>query len=244
MFRSSPESSLRTTPSRITSTRSHKPKSSSSSLLWSRIATPLAQVGEYLVELSLGAHVDPLRRVVEQEHLRVPHQPFAEDHLLRVAAAQRAHRVIQRAHLEPQVLRYILGVVPRPAHVQECPVARPGGQEEILQYGAYRQEALAAPVAGDESEALPHRLPGVREADVLAREPDGPRVRDGPEKGEQEVRLPLSLQTTEAQDLASPSCKLTPSSTDERRSSVSSSTSRRRFPRVSRRVVERRRPRS
>src|SRR5918998_4492009 len=112
--------------------------------------------------------------------------------------------MIQRAHLEPQALRYFLGIVARPAHVQECSVARPGGQQEVLQYGAYRQEALAAPVTRDESDALAHRLTRVGKVDFLAREPDGPRVGDGSEKSQQELRLPLSLQAAETQDLAFP----------------------------------------
>ena len=38
--------------------------------------------------------------------------------------------------------------------------------------------------------------------DFFARKPDGPRVGDGSEKSEQEIRLPLSLQTANTQDLA------------------------------------------
>src|ERR1700722_6132825 len=42
------------------------------------------------VDLFLGARVDPVRRIVQHKNFRVSHEPAREQHLLLIAAAQRA----------------------------------------------------------------------------------------------------------------------------------------------------------
>src|SRR5579871_5860875 len=57
-----------------------------------------ARAGELVherVDLALGAHVDATRRFVENKHTGLAGQPFAEDHLLLVAAAEQANGLIQ-----------------------------------------------------------------------------------------------------------------------------------------------------
>src|SRR5438876_947540 len=48
------------------------------------------EIGEEHVDLRLGGNVDALGRIVEQQHCNAPRQPFRQDHLLLIAAGQRA----------------------------------------------------------------------------------------------------------------------------------------------------------
>src|SRR6266480_2112694 len=48
------------------------------------------EIGEERVDLRLGRNVDALGRIVEQQHCNAPRQPFRQDHLLLIAAGQRA----------------------------------------------------------------------------------------------------------------------------------------------------------
>ncbi len=54
------------------------------------LALPDEAVHEF-VYLGLRAHVDAARRLVEDEDLAVPHQPFGDDDLLLVAAGELPH---------------------------------------------------------------------------------------------------------------------------------------------------------
>ena len=47
---------------------------------------------DHLVDLELGADVDALGRLVEQQHARLGRQPLGDDDLLLVAAAERVGR--------------------------------------------------------------------------------------------------------------------------------------------------------
>ena len=49
------------------------------------------QVIDQLVDLNFRADINPPRRLVEQNHLRLGHQRLAEHHLLLVAAGQTPH---------------------------------------------------------------------------------------------------------------------------------------------------------
>ena len=54
------------------------------------------------VDLGLGADVDALRRLVEDDDARLERQPFAEHDLLLVAAAERRDRRFDRRRLHRQ----------------------------------------------------------------------------------------------------------------------------------------------
>src|SRR5690349_5387976 len=60
------------------------------------------QVADDGVDLALGAHVDALCRLVEEQHLGVRGEPPGQQHLLLVAAGQRRHRLLPRAGPQPQ----------------------------------------------------------------------------------------------------------------------------------------------
>ena len=61
------------------------------------------EVADHLVDLRLGADVDALGGLVEEQDLGLRGQPAGEQHLLLVAARQRRHRLLPRpgAQLEP-----------------------------------------------------------------------------------------------------------------------------------------------
>src|SRR5262245_59612829 len=57
-------------------------------------------IANELVDLHLGGDVDPLRRFVEQQHDDAPRQPFRQDHLLLIAAGERAGRQLRPARTD------------------------------------------------------------------------------------------------------------------------------------------------
>src|SRR5215831_3003164 len=58
------------------------------------------EIANELVDLHLGGDVDPLRRLVEQQHGDAPRQPFRQDHLLLIAAGERAGRQLRPARTD------------------------------------------------------------------------------------------------------------------------------------------------
>ncbi len=96
------------------------------------------QFGHEVVHGGLGADVDALGRLVEDDHLGLGRQPFGDHHLLLVAARQRADVLAQRggAQVEP------LGIVARQREFlgqpQEAGAARScasEGSETFLKIG-------------------------------------------------------------------------------------------------------------
>ena len=82
-----------TVPPCITAIRSLMPRISGSSDEIIRIARPRAgELAHQPVDLGLGADVDALRRLVEDQHRRLRRQPAGQRHLLLVAAGEVADR--------------------------------------------------------------------------------------------------------------------------------------------------------
>ena len=79
-------------PSRMTSTRSQMPMTSGSSLEITMHADAAFGASSSMmpVDLRLGADVDAAGRLVEDQHLGLDLQPARQQHLLLVAARQRA----------------------------------------------------------------------------------------------------------------------------------------------------------
>ena len=73
---------------------------------------PLAgQVADHLVELALGADIDALGRLVEDQHLGLGEQPAGEQHLLLVAARQGRDRLLVGARPEPKAVEERVGLI-------------------------------------------------------------------------------------------------------------------------------------
>ena len=84
------------------------------------------EVAHQLEDLALGADVDAARRVVEQQDARLGEQHLAEDHLLLVAARQRAGRLLRARRLDAQEVDHLLDQR-RLARPVEQPAARRSG---------------------------------------------------------------------------------------------------------------------
>ena len=84
-------------PSLITSTRLERFSTSGSSDEISQIATPAAaRFVEQLVNGDLGTDIDAAGRLVDDQQLAIPGQPFGEGDLLLIAAAQGDDRRLYR----------------------------------------------------------------------------------------------------------------------------------------------------
>src|SRR4051794_6375595 len=92
------------------------------------------EVEQQVIEVALGADVDPARRVVEQQHLGVGGQPASHDDLLLVAARQRRDCVLGVAELDLQPVDVLAEPLPRPLGRQQPAgrVAAQRGDAEVL----------------------------------------------------------------------------------------------------------------
>ena len=91
--------------SRMTTTRSLIPKTSSMSELTMMIAMPSArELGHVAVDFGLCAHVDAACRLVEDQHFRAHGQPLAEHDFLLIAAREIHDLLLDRRRLGAQAL--------------------------------------------------------------------------------------------------------------------------------------------
>ena len=109
------------------------------------------EVQQQRVEVALRVDVDPARRIVEQQHLRLGRQPPRHHDLLLVAARQRGDRVLGIAEHDPQRGRR----TPAAARVRACdsrpppPVALQRRDAEVLADRLGLEQRLGAALARD-----------------------------------------------------------------------------------------------
>src|SRR5437588_9919855 len=109
---------------------------------------PPCQLVDQGVDLGLPADVHTTSRVVQDQHLLVADQPFREDDLLAVAAAQAERDVLTAAHHDPELLyeapRHLLFA----AVTHEAEPAEPwqGGERNILLDTETKDQAIAIAV--------------------------------------------------------------------------------------------------
>ena len=204
-----PGNSATVRPRLSTTTRSQRPSSSGISLEAMRTPSPcrgeLANAG---VNLALGADVDAARRLVEQQSRGSAEHFLGEHDLLLIAARQRADREpparpggrrmsewpCERVHLSRGLdMRKKRRDLAQDRHHQVAPDA-------VAQH-----EAAAAPIVGDEAEALRARAADRGEARRRAVDFDHARPSAGSggavERGQQ-LRAPGAHDAGEADDLA------------------------------------------
>ena len=73
------------------------------------------------VDFRLRADVDPARRLVHDQDLRVQRQPLGDDHLLLVAAGEIEHLLLDRRRAHPQRLDEVLRAIARSAPRRTTP---------------------------------------------------------------------------------------------------------------------------
>ena len=96
------EARRRSVPDRSAQMLSQRRVSSARSLeIDQHAAAARGEVADQRMDLRLGGDVDALRRLVEQQHADLARQPFGQDHLLLIAAGQRAR--LERRPARPDV---------------------------------------------------------------------------------------------------------------------------------------------
>ena len=117
----------------------------------------LEQLRHQREHLGLGADVDPARRLVEQEHLRLVHEPAGDHDLLLVAAREAPDRRLDPGRPDAEPLEQMLAraaLLAPPAREPE----RPCAHGDVLADAAGHVEALAVPLLGDEREPSLERI--------------------------------------------------------------------------------------
>ena len=152
------------------------------------------------MDLGLPADVHTTSRVVQDQHLLVADQPFREDDLLAVAAAQAERDVLTAAHHDPELLyeapRHLLFA----AVTHEAEPAEPwqGGERNILLDTETKDQAIAIAVRRQIGDAAADRGMGLVKRNKAAREPN--RARRGAQRPEQAQRQLLAAAPHQAAD--------------------------------------------
>ena len=113
-----------------------------------------------LVDLGLRAHVDPARRLVEEQHPRVRHQPLPQHHLLLVAAGELVHDGEHSRRLDAQrvELRLHLRLAGRVIEQAAAGEPRQRGQGHVLRDRGLQHEAVPLAVLAHQGQAGRDRL--------------------------------------------------------------------------------------
>ena len=117
-----------TRPWRSASTASQTCASSERSLESKQhAAAARGKIAEQGVDLRLGRYVDPLRRLVQQQHFNSPRQPFGENDFLLIAAGQRRDFQVRpaRTNVEQAPSVRLPGSRPARRSRQPMPCRRP-----------------------------------------------------------------------------------------------------------------------
>src|SRR3954466_207617 len=158
-----------------------------------------------LVDLDLGADVDPARGFVEDQHLGVGEQPFADDDLLLVAAGERPDVLVQACHPHPELFGDPRGGRPLPLEVDE-PRARGGPhghQAQVLLDRLVEHQTLALGILGDQTDPGRHGGAHVMSLERRPGDLDGPLVvRVRAEHGTHHLGTARSDQPGDADDLS------------------------------------------
>ena len=115
------------------------------------------EVAHQLEDLALGADVDAARRIVEQEHARLGEQHLAEDHLLLVAARQRAGELLGRLGLDAQEVASSRRPAPPRVAASRRPQREKRGMTESVRFSRTlfgEEQALAAAVLRHQRDAV------------------------------------------------------------------------------------------
>src|ERR671916_248155 len=166
--------------------------------------TVRGEVADQLVDLRLGAHVDALGRLVEQQHLGLLGQPPRQQHLLLVATRQRRHRLAVGARPQPQPVEEAVDDA-RLAPAREQRELRDlveVGDRGVLADGQLHQQPELLAVLREQPDAGADKPPRVAGGDPAPRDLDLPAVDGiGPEQRAQQLGAARAEQTADADDL-------------------------------------------
>ena len=160
-------------PPCITAMRSLMPRISGSSDEIIRMARPSrGQLAHQAVDLGLGAHVDALRRLVEDQHRGLRRQPARERHLLLVAAGEVCRPACRAtAALIAKRSTNVPASAPLPRRVEERPARRRAqdGERGVRGHRHLEDHAVAPAVLGDVGDAERDGLRGRVDASPCGR---------------------------------------------------------------------------
>ena len=177
------------------------------------------KVSQMVVELTLGLCVDAASRVVQDQDMRLLGKGAAEQHLLLVAAAERSDLVGLPADLDGQAFDEPVEDGRKagpyddagPAVLDVLAIKR---DQEVLEDAEIREDALAAPVAGDVGDAASLRC--FQAVDLDQRPCLGPGQRQALESGRDtghgphQLVLALPVESGHTHDLAAQEVEVDP----------------------------------
>ena len=171
----SPRRSATTAPLKKTSARSATASTSWVSLETTRQATPLrGQRLDLSIDVDAGADIDALRRLDQQQHAAVTHQPAGKHDLLLIAAAQDAHGAGQHGRRDLDLARGGDDLLALAPGGQQRPVPNASGlprrrHTDVGAGGELGEQGVVHAVVGHDADAAAARHP---------RSPGGDRLVD------------------------------------------------------------------
>ena len=163
------------------------------------------ELGHELVHRGLGADVDALGRLVEDDDAGLGGEPLGDHHLLLVAAGELGDVLVERGGAEVEAGGVLAGEAELLGEAQEA-AARGAGerrQGDVLEDRQADDRALAAAVLGHVDDAVGDRVGGAADRGEAAVDPDLALrgLRDAEERLH-ELAAPGADQAVEAEDLA------------------------------------------
>src|SRR5262245_7379825 len=118
------------------------------------------QLIDQFVNLALRADVDSARRFVEDDHLQFPQQPFRQDDLLLVAAAELRNEGLDRRSLDAQFRRHLDGGFILGGEIKETAsgVTRQIRERDIVTHRPIGYQPQVAAIFRNQTEALADRF--------------------------------------------------------------------------------------
>ena len=168
----------------------------------------IGQPPQQLIDLLLGADIDAARRIVEQDDARLAHQPFGDDHLLLVAARQRADRYVEAGRLDVEQLHHLVDQPLLLVAVDDSALRHTvqHGEGEVLAHRHRQHQALGLAVLRDQRHAdrcrAGRRRGWLMAVGVTVDQDGAGRAAQHAEQRQQQVALTLPVQAAEADHFA------------------------------------------
>ena len=167
------------------------------------------QVADELVDLHLGGHIHPARRLIQDQHSRLRQQPLGQHHLLLVPAAELTGQPVEQRRADIQFVHLLLHLRCLRASVDAHPTGSAWSYDARLTLSRIEQfitspSRLRSSVS--EGNPLPNRLARGVGVDRLALQMDLARARSGSAPKMQRATWVRPLPTSPNMPRISPRC--------------------------------------
>ena len=131
------------------------------------------QLDHHFLDLRLGADVDAAGGLIQDQQIRLRHQPAGDDGLLLVAAGEVANQLLRRGDLDLQQLDVLVGDPLLLLQGDVVPHALFGlkADDDVLPDGEVPDDALDLPILRAEGDLVVHGVQGGVEMDFPAVHP-------------------------------------------------------------------------